>query len=86
MDEWAKMRRLHFAGELGVKIIPRRLGRARNTVRRAVRSQGRPGYRRKPRISAVDAHEDENRELLRGHPRMTATVIAERERADAITG
>jgi transposase len=78
VDEWAEMRRLHFAEELGVKTIARRLGRARNTVRAAVRSQGPPQYKRKRRGSAVDAYEDEIRELLREHPRMAATVIAER--------
>jgi hypothetical protein len=33
-DEWAEIRRLHFAEGLGLKSIARRLGVARNTVRR----------------------------------------------------
>lgn len=78
VDEWAEVRRLRFAEGLGVKTIARRLDLARNTVRRAVRGQGPPEYRRKPRGSAVDAFADRIRELLREHPRMPATVIAER--------
>jgi transposase len=78
VDEWAEIRRLHFAEGLGVKTIARDVGRARNTVRSAVRSQGPPEYRRKPRGSAVDAYEDRIRALLKEHPRMPATVIAER--------
>ena len=37
VDEWAEIRRLHFAEGLGVKTIARDVGRARNTVRSAVR-------------------------------------------------
>lgn len=78
VDEWAEIRRLHLAEGLGVKTIARRLGRARNTVRSAVRSEGPPKYERKRRGCAVDAFEDQIRGLLREHPRMPAAVIAER--------
>lgn len=78
VDEWAEIRRLHFAQGLGVKTIARDLGRARNTVRSAVRSQGPPKYQRASQGSAADAYEDAVRELLSAHPHMPATVIAER--------
>jgi transposase len=78
VEEWAEIRRLHFAEQVPIKEIARRLGVARNTVRSAVRSEGPPVFDRKPRPSAVDAVEPRVRELLAAHPRMPATVIAER--------
>jgi IS30 family transposase len=38
VEDWAEIRRLHFGEGVPIKEIARRLGVARNTVRRAVRS------------------------------------------------
>jgi transposase len=78
VEDWAEIRRLHRAEELGIKTIARRLGVSRNTVRAALRSDGPPRYERTPQGSIVDAVEPEIRELLRDVPDMPATVIAER--------
>jgi transposase len=78
VEDWAEIRRLHFAEELGIKTIAKRLGVARNTVRIAVRSGQPPAYQRKRRPSAVDLYEDHIRALLKDCPTMPATVIAER--------
>lgn len=78
VEDWAEIRRLHRAENLGVKTIARRLGVARNTVRSALRSDAPPKYQRTPRGSIVDAVEPEIRELLKDTPDMPATVIAER--------
>jgi transposase len=78
VEDWAEIRRLHRAEGLSIKEIVRRLGVARNTVRMALRSDGPPVFDRKPRPSALDAHEAAIRQLLEGFPRMPATVIAER--------
>jgi transposase len=78
VEDWAEIRRLHFAEGLGVKTIARRLGVARNTVRTAVRSTLPPRFVAPRRGSAVDAVEGDIRRLLAAHPRMPATVIAER--------
>jgi len=78
VGQWAEIRRLYFAERLGVKTIARRLGVARNTVRRAVRCSEPPRYERVPAGSAVDAVEPEIRRLLAATPDMPATVIAER--------
>jgi transposase len=78
VDEWAEIRRLHFAEGMGIKAIARRLGVARNTVRSAVRSSDPPRYERRRRPSAVDAFEPGIRKLLKEFPEMPATVIAER--------
>ena len=79
VDDWAEIRRLYFAEQLGIKAIARQLGVARNTVRTAVRVR-RPAATTsgKPRGSLVDAVEPEICELLKDCPTMPATVIAER--------
>src|SRR5918994_4392828 len=78
VEDWAEIRRLHRAESLSIKEIVRRLGVARNTVRKALRSDGPPVFDRKPRPSALGAHEAAIRQLLEEFPRMPATVIAER--------
>lgn len=78
MEDWAEIRRLHLAEGIPIKEIARRLGLARNTVREAVRSPTPPRYVRRSGGSAVDRVEPEIRRLLSAHPRMPATVIAER--------
>ncbi len=78
VDDWAEIRRLHFAEGWAIKRIARELGVARNTVRSAVRSDRPPVYERVPVGSAVDRFEPEIRRLLRMDPAMPATVIAER--------
>lgn len=78
VEDWAEIRRLHFAEGLGIKTIAKRLGVARNTVRVAVRSGAPPSYRRARKPSAVDPFEDRIRGLLKDCPTMPATVVAER--------
>ena len=78
MEEWAEVRRLHRVEGVSIKEIARRLGLARNTVRAALRADTPPSTMRGPRGSLVDAVEPRVRVLLAEHPRMPATVIAER--------
>ncbi len=78
VEEWAEIRRLHRAEQMGVKAIARHLGVARNTVRSALRAEAAPKYERPGRGSAVDAFEPAIRQLLAATPSMPATVIAER--------
>lgn len=78
MEDWAEIRRLHNAENVPIKEISRRLGIARNTVRKALAASHPPRYRRAKTGSVVDAYEPEIRKLLRDSPRMPATVIAER--------
>jgi transposase len=78
VDQWAEIRRLHYAEGIGIRTIARELGLARNTVRAAVRSSTPPKYAREPAGSAVDAVEPQIRALLQKTPGMPATVIAER--------
>jgi transposase len=78
VEQWAEIRRLHNAEGVSIREIARRLDLARNTVREAVRSSDPPRYERRRKVSAADPVEPEIRRLLAAHPRMPATVIAER--------
>jgi transposase len=78
VDDWAEIRRLRFAEQLGIKTIARKLAVSKNTVRSAVRSDGPPHYERPRKGSLVDAYEPRICVLLKDCPSMPATVIAER--------
>jgi transposase len=78
VEDWAEIRRLHRAEGMPIKAIARRLGVARNTVRRALAAAEPPRYQRAVKGSIVDAVEPQVRALLAEFPGMPATVIAER--------
>jgi transposase len=78
LDERAEIRRLHRSEGLGIKAIARKLGVSKNTVRRALRAEDVPRYRRAPRGSIADAAEAAIREQLALCATMPATVVAER--------
>jgi transposase len=78
LEDWAEIRRLHRAEGMPIKAIVRKLGIARNTVRKALAADEPPVYRRADAGSAVDAVEPQIRVLLKEWPTMPATVIAER--------
>ena len=78
LDEWAEIRRLHRSEDLPIKAIARKLGISKNTVRRALRAEEAPRYRRAARGSIADEAEPAIREQLKLDATMPATVIAER--------
>lgn len=78
MEDWAEIRRLHRAEGMAIKAIARRLGIARNTVRKALASVEPPRYQRAAKGSIVDTVEPQIRALLAEYPQMPATVIVER--------
>jgi transposase len=59
VEPWAEIRRMHFVGGVSIKEIARRTGRDRNTVRRALRAERPPGYRRAPAESKLDPVREE---------------------------
>jgi transposase len=78
VEDWAEIRRLHWAEQMPIKQVARMMGVSKNTVKRALADDGPPRYERTPRGSIVDEVEPRIRELLAAWPTMPATVIAER--------
>jgi len=77
MEDWALIRRLAAEG-VPKAAIARRLGIGRNTVSKAVASDGPPRYERKPAPTSFTPYEPRVRQLLAETPEMPATVLAER--------
>jgi transposase len=78
VEQWAEIRRMHFVAGLSIKEIARRTGRDRNTVRRALRSEEPPRYRRAQRPSKLDPFREEIHRLLREDGELPGQVIRER--------
>lgn len=77
MEDWALIRRL-VADGVPQRQVARDLGIGRETVRRAVASDGPPKYERPAVPTSFTPFEPHVRELLAKTPDMPATVIAER--------
>jgi transposase len=74
---WAEIRRMRVVEGLSIHEIVRRTGHDRNTVRRALRREGPPRYRRPPRPSKLDPFKDEIHGLLQGDPRIPGKRVRE---------
>lgn len=77
VEQWAEIRRMHFVLGLSIKEIARRMGRDRNTVRRALRSTAPPKYSRPSAPSKLDPFKDEIHRQLKEDPKLTAQRIRE---------
>jgi transposase len=77
VEQWAEIRRMHFVERHSIKEIHRRTGRDRKTIRRALRSELPPRYRRPSRPSKLDPFRDEIDRLLRSDPRLPGKRIRE---------
>ena len=78
VEDWAEIRRLHYAERVPIKQIARELGISKNTVKAMLAADAPPKYRRAATGSVVDQVEPRIRQLLMDTPTMPATVIAER--------
>jgi transposase len=78
VSQWAEIRRMHFVAGLSIKEIARRTGRDRNTIRRALRSEEPPRYRRAERPSKLDPFREEIHRLLGEDGELPGQVIRER--------
>ena len=76
VERWAELRREHFVGGVSIKELARRQGIDRNTVRRALRSDAPPAYRRAS-ASKLDPFKDEIHRLLRADPRLPGQRVRE---------
>lgn len=77
VEQWAELRRLHFAEGVGVRELARRFGLHRPTVRRALGSADPPTYARPPAPSKLDPFKDEIHRLLKDEPRLPAVRLRE---------
>jgi transposase len=77
VELWAELRREHFVRGVSIKKLARRTGLSRNTIRRALRSDEPPAYRRAPAGSMLDSFKDEIHRLLRDDPTLSGVRIRE---------
>jgi transposase len=77
VEQWAELRREHFVRGVSIKELSRRTGVSRNTVRRALRSEAPPTYRRGLSESKLDAFKDEIHRLLRADPKLPGVRVRE---------
>jgi len=77
VELWAELRREHFVRGVSIKKLVRRTGLSRNTIRKALRSDAPPAYRREPAGSMLDPFKDEIHRLLRDDPTLTGVRIRE---------
>ena len=85
LDQWSEIRHLSKIEQVSQREIARRLGVSRKTVRKALASDEVPTYHRVPAGSKIDSLEPSMRALLREHPTLRATVVAERVGYDCVT-
>lgn len=85
LEEWVDVVSMRRAG-VPIKEIARTLGVSRNTVRAALRRDGPPEYRRKPRASKLDAYKDYLLERLREFPELSGKRLFDEIRAKGYTG
>jgi len=86
VDQWAEIRRLHRVEGMSIRGISRRLGLARDTTTRAVRSKGPPEYRRAAQPSKLDPFKGRMAELLAEYPRLSAVRFREILSAEGYMG
>ncbi len=77
VQEWAEIRALAAQGK-SIKEIVRLTGRARNTIRAALRSPGPPAYGPRPkRRSKLDPYRGEIERLLEDDPKLSGVRVLE---------
>jgi transposase len=77
VERWAELRREHFVGGVSIKELARRHGIDRNTVRRALRSDAPPVYRRASAASKLDPFKDEIHRLLKADATLPGQRVRE---------
>ena len=77
VERWAELRREHFVRGVSIRELVRRTGLARNTVKRALRSDAPPVFRCPARPSVLDPFKDEIHGLLKDDPRLTGVRVRE---------
>lgn len=77
VEQWAQLRREHFVGGKSIKRLAKETGLSRNTIRRALRSETPPEYRRVSGGSKLDPFKPEIHRLLKQDPKLPGVRIRE---------
>jgi transposase len=77
VEQWAELRRLHFVKGVSIRELQRRTGLHRTTIRRALRAEAPPCYRRRVGVSKLDPFKDEIQQLLREDPKLPGIRVLE---------
>ncbi len=77
MEQWAELRREHFVGGKSIKQLVRETGLSKNTIRRALRSELPPIYRRAAGASVIEPFKDEIHRLLKDDPKLPGVRVRE---------
>lgn len=77
VEQWAELRREHFVAGKSIKELARTTGLSRNTIRRALRSDGPPGYRRTSQPSVLEPFKPEIHRLLKADPDLPGVRVRE---------
>ena len=77
VEDWAWLRREHFVQGVSIKKLVQRTGLSRNTIRKALRSDQPPAYRRRPVVSKLDPFKEEVDALLRSDAEIEGQRIRE---------
>ena len=77
VEHWAELRREHFVGGKSIKELARTTGLSRNTIRRALRSDQPPGYRRAPKACVLEPFKHDIHRLLKADPKLPGVRVRE---------
>jgi len=77
VEQWAELRREHFVRGVPIKELVRRTGLARNTIKRALRSDEPPAFKCPERPSKLDPFKDEIHRLLKDDPKLSGVRVRE---------
>ena len=77
MELWAELRREHFVGGKSIKELARATGLSRNTIRRALRTDTPPAYRRPLKAGVLEPFKPEIHRLLKDDPKLPGVRVRE---------
>jgi transposase len=77
VELWAELRREHFVGGKSIKELARATGLSRNTIRRALRTDTPPAYRRPLKAGVLEPFKPEIHRLLIDDPKLPGVRVRE---------
>jgi transposase len=77
VEQWAELRREYFVAGKSIKRLVRETGLSKNTIRRALRSETPPSYRRASQRGILEEFKPEIHRLLKDDPRLTGVRVRE---------